>query len=204
MRRFIIDAPVTHAATDTHVDSKDELIGETPPTKRGYSLSVHSMKFDGKGMRVRLVLQRGAEFMRHFDITTELLRDALPILETAASLGGDLLPTDEDSPWWESCTISDFRSRIDTMAASDRLTLTQEIRSKLAPLDIEVKVTGNIIAKSKLAKLAEKRRLLTECTPNDTIHRLEKKLQLIRNELIARYGDETAQQVFTAARGTDQ
>jgi hypothetical protein len=81
------DAPVPDARSSGFVDPQDELIGETYPTPRGYSLSVYSIRFDNEGKRVRLVLRHDAEFVRNFDLTTLLLRDALPILEKAAGLG---------------------------------------------------------------------------------------------------------------------
>jgi len=63
------------------------LLGETLETRQGFKASVSSVRFMGLGMRIRIVLVRHGRFMKHFDITTELLNEILPFLVQAARLG---------------------------------------------------------------------------------------------------------------------
>lgn len=71
------------------LDDTFEYIGVTDSTPNGYRLEVGTVRFDGAGMRVRLRLTKDRQFVKHFDITTQLLAMALPLLRNAALLGVD-------------------------------------------------------------------------------------------------------------------
>jgi len=68
-------------------------IGRTPRTAAGFFIIVSSVSFPEGGARIRLELRTSLAFSRHLDITTELARDLLPLIQKAAALGGQPVTT---------------------------------------------------------------------------------------------------------------
>lgn len=68
-------------------------IGQTPRTAAGYFIAVSSVSFPQGGARIRIELRTSLGFERHLDITSELARDLLPLIQKAAALGGQSAAT---------------------------------------------------------------------------------------------------------------
>lgn len=230
-RVVVVDAPAVASAavapSGTGTTESSELIGETP-NRRGYSLSVSSVRMERGGMRIRLAL-RGEQFAKHLDITSEICRDALPLLELAASLGGG---TEERRPWWFVASAREFRERIDALTQDELEMLGSAIRSMSGDAQIDVEVQGDRAAQRVLARLSQKKRILAERIhalnsagqaanrdreqqalvrpPDDELQALRRRLgkdayamtmlKAVGAEIRKRYGGAVADEVFNAAK----
>lgn len=68
-------------------------IGRTPRTAASFFIVVSSVSFPQGGARIRIELHTPMGFNRHLDISTELARDLLPLIQKAAALGGPVATT---------------------------------------------------------------------------------------------------------------
>lgn len=59
---------------------REDVIGETPPSPRGYFVRVSKVDLDHEGIRIRLRLFQNGEFVRHLDLTQGLANDLRRVL----------------------------------------------------------------------------------------------------------------------------
>lgn len=208
MRRLILDAPEVRAAVSPRRTPEDDVIGEASGSD-GYTLTVTSVRFDTGAKRIRLTLNRGVEAMRHLDVTASLLRAAMPTFERAASLAGDLpLPT---TPWWQTCSMSEFRTRVTEMTQEERDEIIAQMKLLLFASESEVQATGSFVVRATRDRLLLRRKLIrsiSTATHQRNRYRVQSSavdydkqmLKFLGTELRTRYGDEIANEIFETAK----
>lgn len=147
------------------ITPSNDLIGETGETPQGYSVRAETVRFDQGGLRVRLILKKDDQFIRHMDLTAMLCRDLVPIIEKAAGLAGSLLESRPDStnkPWWDRVSVSDFRTRIADQSRSELQPMVSELKTAVMFAQSTYEASKTMRAKDDLRRLVAKRRELRQ------------------------------------------
>jgi hypothetical protein len=146
-------------------ERNERVIGATPQNAAGYSAEVSSVRFD-QGARVRISLRHYEIYVRHLDITSEILRDLLPLL---VSMNDEVvsLRNNKDPLWWIRVPISEFETRAEELTAEERVELHRDIRIRVSQLQSSWELTKDPAARAELQWASVKSRALSKIRSSD-------------------------------------
>lgn len=141
----------------------EDIVGETNKTRTGYKVRVECVRIPGAGMRVRLILTKDEQFIRHLDLTTVLCRDLIPIFTEAAKIGGnieEMSSPDAKETWWKTISVSEFDERLTGLDAKAAQLLISDLKTEITFVQTNFEITKNFRAKDELRWLILKKKHL--------------------------------------------
>lgn len=198
-----------------------ELIGETQTTPRGYMIQVGSVRFDGAGHRIRIILRQNGNFVRHMDTTSELCASLVPLIEIAARRGGDLIPlapADTNDPlWWDRISVDMVKAQAAALTFQQLQSLEKEIKFAVHTTQNDWETSKSFDARRLLNERVLKKKIVTAIRAAaqaagagqvvlhskgklDRATYDQKLINALGEELRARLGEDVSRDLFTCAK----
>lgn len=210
-RIIVIDAPAVPRSSVSKRRGDDAadggVIGETDETRSGYALTVRIVRFDDKGMRVRIELTQHGGFVHHMDITTELAAKVLPLLQKAAQLGGavEMINTAE---WWNNCTLVEMREKLRALPISELESVIRRLNDVSSVSYASAQASHSTLDKASFAATQARRRIAKEVLHERVVRRtgdrtgndLRKLLRAVGSVLRERFSADDVDAIFNEAK----